>query len=400
MNNKSSRAALVGVMPPDKTGISEFNEYVFSPHASWDTFSDSTAGLQATGKSNFRHYRLSEIYSMTLHHQYSGIAFCLGNSDHNLPTLRCLQSFIGFPGIRTRIFIHIHDPILCNIGWDLLQSSPRFGEILKTQLGEQSAQAICKMSKHDAWKAWAYHEYAFITMICSGIQVSGIVVHSNAAKDIVRRQFELFGSRKCPPIHILDFPVYHDCLSGQYHKASSTKKIYDFGIFGVMDNGGKLSNKALSLAEKLFQSGFITNGIVAGYNANEYRKHNPNYPWDRISVVDNPTNDELIYLMSATRFAFHFRASNTGESSAVVPMLISANCIPVVSAIGSFCEYPPIVIKIENDYIEEQGFDKLVSIFSKIDKYVEDFILFREAFCDERNNSKQFAERLLALLTK
>jgi len=321
------KIAIVTPLPPEKTGIADFSEIVYGETEKFDLFT-----WEPSPQRSIRH-----IWGDTIAKRYSSIIFVLGNSDHIIPCARLLRAFKGFPAIHTKICLQIHDPVLTN-----LSSKAQLGGA-EEMLDFYSKQIATKPRLGCIYDAYEDHKITGLSYLIEGIRIDSIIVHSKASEEITRSELRRF-STQMPRIKVLFHPIFDSP-----RRALGQQRGFDVGIFGVMDNDGKMSGLALDAIEKAHSLGIINTCVCAGFNASEYFNLNPNKLRYYIHVIDNPSREELLNIMASTSIALQPRRMNTGESSGVIPMLFSQHCIPIVSDTGAFKEYPDmLIIKISN----------------------------------------------------
>jgi len=337
------RIGVVSIVPPSASGIARFSEIIYSGDEKFKIFSDSN--------SLFNNY--SEIWRDLIDFKLSSLLFVLGNSDHCIPTARLLRQFAGFPAVRAKISIQIHDPVLTNIAFKILNSGEnQFFKYYNLRIDPPGVSCI-----YDAYES---RGITGLSSLLDGIKIENCIVHSNAAHNILVNELSAFSASMPKNIMILPHPVFDTC---QYLLRS--ERIYDIGIFGMMDNGNKLSNIALNIIDRAYSQGAIKTCVCAGYNVLQYFNCNPDLKKEYIQIVDNPSDCQMSFLMSQTIMGLQLRRQNTGESSGVIPMLISQGCTPIVSNIGAFSEYPADVAKhVDNSDITEQSLAAIRQILS------------------------------------
>jgi hypothetical protein len=330
------RVAVITPLPPESTGVAEFSGRVYRHAPDIDIFWRPSGGA----------LDIATFYARAANSKYDAVVFTLANSNHNYPTIDLLSGMRGFPGVRTKVIFHIHDPVLTNVarhkyaGRDesllayYAERTPRFGQHVS-----------------DIYSAFEKYGYSGLSALVEGLNVSSIIVHSDAAREICRRDLAICG-QKTPELIKLFHPCFHPlvCLSRE-------ERIYDVGIFGVADDGNKMTNRAVKVLVEAHRRGMIHRAVMCGYNARTYALERGFDRLPFLDLVEHPTHEVMFNLMQQTRVAIQPRSINTGESSGVIPMLISAGVQAIVSSVGAFAEYPDsLVTRIENDDFENDCF--------------------------------------------
>lgn len=89
--------------------------------------------------------------------------------------------------------------------------------------------------------------------------------------------------------------------------------------------------------------------VIAGYNAGRYASVHGLCGEPGIEVHDNPPMARLTELMRGVDVALQLRMVDTGESSGVVPQLLSLDVPTVVTANGAFADYGEAVRTVARD---------------------------------------------------
>lgn len=346
--------AILTTWPPSQTGIAEFSAKLYKNNiGNFDIFTPETLSTESSNNI----YSLSELWQKALMNKYKGIIFTIGNSHHNVPIVDLLRKFRGFPGVRTKLFIHLHDPVVTNVANIILRKESRDGVHsfylhkierffhLKTETKQTSEPETCIYRLFEQFGATG------LSSILHNIPISAIICHSNSAINLCERDFSI-SQLKQPPYIKLFHPCFeatsnHECIH----------KIYDLGVFGYLDNGGKMTDRVMLIVKKAYEAGLIKKVVFAGFNVHDYFKAIDPKEFLYIDKFNNPSDKQLSSIMSLTKVSLHPRAANTGESSGVIPMLLANNVVPIVSKIGAFSEYPEnVCIKVNNNCFGEMAF--------------------------------------------
>lgn len=328
------KIAVITPLLPESTGIAEFSERLYKGVSWIDLF---------WKKTNYS-YDLKDIFECAVSRRYDAIIFTLGNSNHNFRTVEILQRFKGFPGVKTKLLIHLHDPVLTNVA---RHQCELVGKSFLDSCAKRDGLPHGQPS--DIYQAFERYGYTGLWEIIAGCNISSIITNSKASllltKNDLREKYEAISSK---------LVLFHPCFDKQIQKEFDDRK-YDVGIFGVMDNGGKLSNYAVDVILNLKRNGLINRAVLCGYNAYEYCKETGVNRYDFIDSINHPTHEQMHQIMANTKIAIQPRLLNTGESSGIVPMLITTSTRAIVSNVGAFAEYPEdLVVKIDNvNFVED-----------------------------------------------
>ena len=373
-----NKTLIVTPVLPSTTGIAEFTHKTFEKNAEFVVISPDT-----TQRSFLELFTRADIKE---------VVFSLGNSNHNIGTVNLLKLLRNFPAKVKKIIIHVHDPVVWNLALEMEKlgdSNPfdYYADI--NDLGIESVTGVKGDIPTCQYRAFSEKGCAGWAYLIRDLNVYSFVTHSRAAKDIVQRDIKMAGRS-----NILIEELFHPVFDFEKVETlrSNIQKKFDIGVFGVLDDGGKMTNKAIHCIEDLIRQRKIRNAVFCGYNAKKYAYekkiiNNPHY-----TFVEDVGAEEFVSILSSTKIALQFRSQNTGESSGVVPLLLKYGVIPIVSNLGAFSEYPDdIVFKIDNDNINlavNNALKKIKNIRygvrnKSIDKYIKE------------NNPALFVEKFL-----
>lgn len=367
------KIAVITPLPPEKTGVAEFSKRLYLGEKEFDVF--ATSGNDRIGLEKFFYYATTV--------NYSALIFTLANSDHHLPTIQLLQKFRGFPGVKMKLILHIHDPVLTNLAQKYYCKSNSNFIDWYTNIDNNP------LPPDDIYSAFEEFGYSGLSALINGINIDTIISHSDAAIDIIKKDIKYL-DRKINKY----LKLFHPCFESPNYEIERKRK-YDVGIFGVVDNGGKMTHRSIHAIREAHMAGLITSVVVCGYNAKEYAKTNGLEKYGYMTFIENPTHDEMFAVMKETNIAIQGRLLNTGESSGIIPMLIAAGTKSLVSNVGAFSEYPlELVEKADNNHFELQAVSfiarKIRSELSAVDQ--SHFI--------SQNNKKFFIEKLFEHINK
>lgn len=333
------KIAIISPLPPEKTGVAEYSYLVWKDCPNVDLFwTDSNSS-----------FSIDEIFQKTIAKNYRYIVFTLSNSNHAMPVVRALAKFSGFPGIFTKLALHIHDPVLSNVA-----------EKYWLEKGINYLSKYSNIDKKDIndygnnYEAFLKNKISGLTSLIENHNISKIICHSNAAADICNQDFHGRYHYKGDFL-IQTLPVNQPKQVIPWHL-----RRYDAGIFGILENGNKMSDKVIAMLKKIRDSGIINNIVIAGYNANDYIKSENLNP-EEFSIFSDIGQKTLEDIIANTKFALLPRRINTGETSGLIPIILASGAHPIVSNIGSFSELPDILAsKFDNDVYFDKSKDFIV----------------------------------------
>jgi glycosyltransferase involved in cell wall biosynthesis len=330
--------ATISAMPPAKTGIAYFtrnvaqslacNVDIFTAHRFLPDYlaeHDRPGGIRCFAADALPAFRERQSWRAEI--------FVLGNSSHNQFVLQALR----MPPTNAPRFVHLHDPCL----FKLLENA-------ELQAGRRPIAALLRHYPEliDERTARKLRSSRFISCnpaqlvsrgiyglrpLLNGISLDGVIVHSQAAADIVGRELPWL-----PPssIHTLFHPVFPAAQAPPERPPSH----FRIGSFGIQDfaKGSDLLVAAFRRLRARFPTASL---LLAGYGASLFANGTGLHEREGFEIVDSPSDSELQRLMASCSLAVQLRRLNTGESSGVVPQLIALGTPVVVSDIGSFREF-------------------------------------------------------------
>jgi glycosyltransferase involved in cell wall biosynthesis len=316
------RLAVVSVLPPTESGVARFTLETFRRAGfAVDIFSafDTPADfLNLFSNEKLRPLSIWHVQTLPFaHHKlgYHAVLVVLANSPHNLPIARALHEVV--PMLEIPIFIQVHDPRLQDLAKGLygLAFEPKFSRTYEQNAPDK--QSAC------------------IKMLIDTLNVKGIVVHSDAAREIIVCDI----GEKPPPIHKLFHPVFP---AGTHTQASKERRV-TLGTFGV-PGSAKCTIETLEAFRLIRNNHPTARLIMAGYEADQFVRRHPDILPDSLEVHSSPSDATLERLMSEVDVAVQLRSGNNGESSGVIPQLLSLGKPVIVSPVGAFNEYHDAVI--------------------------------------------------------
>ena len=332
---------VVTTSPNCSTGIAYFSHTLFSDDSIYEiAYTESKDYTDVLSDAKTLVGRLFE---------FDIVLVVLGNSIHNLFPMLFLQMLKKFKGSKVKVFLEIHDPVLNDIvnESENIVANNNFSphEIYYENLSkEPSKYKEIYENKNELWRLFVDHGIMGSRYLAENFPIHGFIFHSEYALNSYHSKLK---SNNITIPWLVS--LFHPCFDN-YANTKDESKIFDAGIFGVMDNGGKMTNVSMEVIHNLRSSLPNSKFILAGYNAEEWVESNrSDFDFSRVSVVNNPSRDELFELMAKTKVALQPRAQSSGESSGIIPMLISAGTYSLVSKVGAFTEYnTPCVIPLEN----------------------------------------------------
>ncbi len=334
------RIAVVSVLPPLKTGVANYSLRifqaspvpvdVFAPFDRAGPYLAATRQLPAAGGpvSIFALEALTE--ALTMRH-YTAVVWVLGNSDHHLPVIRLMREMRHLPPLAPNL-VQLHDPWLFNL-------ARVYAEDVDSDLVSLLQAAVPSGLAGADWTAVAVgdissllaHPGLPVRALLADVPLRGVIVHSAAARAMLRND------RLLPDdlaVHDLFLPV----LDGFTEWDAARRPRLRIGSFGVPDPA-KRTDLVVAAFRMLRQEHPDATLVLAGYHAAAYARAFGLAEEPGLEIHDNPGTERYRQLMASVDVAIQLRLRNMGESSGVIPQLLSHDTPTIVSAIGSFTEY-------------------------------------------------------------
>jgi glycosyltransferase involved in cell wall biosynthesis len=223
-----------------------------------------------------------------------------------------------------------------------------------------------------------------------------VIVHSDLAKQMIK------GMNSKLPIKRIFFPTNdiisecHDFKQECRKKLNIPMDCQVFASFGFATPAKLIENVIKALAkykEKHSNFTYFIVGEIIGINIDDLLKH---YELKSNVVVTGYTSleDFKIY-MGVCDIAFNLRYPTCGETSSSLHKLLGMGKPVIVTAIGSFSEYPDnVVIKVSHDENEIEGIYKvlcgLMANKDLYDEYSRNALQYASDFCNLEKNALNY----------
>jgi hypothetical protein len=383
LNGPYGRVALVSAMPPSQTGISFFSSRfalenagdvdVFSEYDSISDYDDQR-GLAAS----IRIFPASLLNLVQQRAKYHSIIFSFGNSHHNLFVVKRLLKFASSE-CSARVSVEIHDPFCTNIAWLALSESGIFESSCQRAYGLRVKGADLGSSS-----SWISRKICGVKAILVNSRFDEIIVHSARARDMI---LDDFGSGDIPKIKVGFHPVFRPHIAINDLPRLERPVVASFGVPGR----GKYTEETIKAFARLKKRGLVGSAVICGYHAfEEVSKVVGNVP-EELTVISDPSDAELYGIMAQTDVAVQLRKRDLGESSGVVPQLLSLGKTVICNPVGAFAEYGESVRYASGPVSVASVYDSIFEALNSLDEN-------RAAMSDyvERHRSEEFLRLILS----
>ncbi len=334
------RIAVVSVLPPMQTGIAEYSLQTFEaspvPVDVFTPFPDAGAYMAAVHRlprpgGPLAIHALETLSFALATRRYEAVIWALGNSAHHLPVLRLLRETRHLDPLAPH-WVQLHDPALFHLT-----------RLYADQIGVDPATllrpaAVTAMPQAD-WPAVTRSDIRTIVghiglparALFADLPLHGVILHSRAALDLLLPDWpELDRLQK----RLLYLPVI-DHFTPRIAPPGGGLRIGSFGY----PSPYKGTDIILAAFRQLRRRRPEARLVLAGYNAARFSLDEGLGAEPGLEVYDNPPMKTLAELMDGVDVAVQLRTHNGGESSGIVPQLLSRDVPTLTSAIGAFREY-------------------------------------------------------------
>jgi hypothetical protein len=371
--------AVFGVLPPEKTGIANYNAKTFGLNEEFHVFSffnnhsdiEIAKGIVGNEyKDNF--FSLDHYSTACSIFSYRKKIFVLGNSYHNVPYFDAAIKEQD----KENSFLYLHEININNLLY-LYMGLPLYRKLLSAAYPEYSDKFSQKddMSFDNIKEIVRFGIRALILL--TGI--SNILVNNENAERL------LFGDIKGSilehtlSIRRLFFPIYIFYQEENFEQILMDDDIIKIGFFGICDDTYKSTNiivNAVVLLNKKY--GIKSQVILAGYNSEQYVHDNVPNKHKKYLLGFSELSDKHFYsVMNQIDIAVQLRNYPHGESSATINELLSLNKKVITSA----------------EFLDST-LEKYCHI---VPKFISEEYLAKELFMiiNEKNNTKNNIDTLL-----
>lgn len=352
-----ARIALVSVLPPMQTGIADYSLRTFEaspvPVDVFAPFPDAGSYLAAVHRlpqpdGPLTIHALETLSYALATRRYDAVIWVLGNSGHHLPVLRLLREMRHLDPMETH-WVQLHDPVLFNLV-----------RLYADQLGTDPATllrpaAVAAMPKAD-WRAVARANMGSIVdhmglparALFADLPLRGVILHSRAALELLVPDWPELARMEQ---RLLYLPVTERFMPRGAPPGGGLR----IGTFGY-PAPSKGTDKVLAAFRQLRRQRPDARLVLAGYHVARYAQEEGLGDEPGLELHDNPPMTMLAKLMDGVDLAIQMRTHNSGESSGIVPQLLSRDVPTIVTAIGAFAEYGEAVRGMPADAgVEELG---------------------------------------------
>lgn len=320
----NNKIAIFGVLPPETTGIANYNNKLFANCKYFDIFTSfssfqnyffANSLKNITEKTNI--FSLKIYNELKLSSRYRKKIFVLGNSNHNLPYLQAAISEAD----KKNSYLYIHESFLLNV---ILAYFDYKFEVMKKWISKCYPEYLSTFGKSKNWGD--IYNYS-LQMRVMGIRIiyeltgiSNYIVNNFVAKKDIENEIHN------PALNVIRFfhPVT-DLRNTLPYDGFKDNGIY-IGTWGY-PNGLKCTDLVIDAINEL-NNKFKLNCklVLAGYHVKEfYEKNLTEFQQRNVICFDSPSDEELFSLMKKAKLSIQLRPKSLGESSGIICQLFGMN---------------------------------------------------------------------------
>jgi len=323
------RLAVVGALPPARTGIAPYTLRHLQDRRWRTTFYEAgsalrpapPAGLLATSQ-----VVPTEVLPVAVERgRHDTVIFVLGNSAHHVDVL---EAMIRSRGGGPRRLAYLHEAAiegLCR-GW----LGPEADRLPASDAGDSPVPWIRKaIAERPAMGSC-------LRFLAERAELDGLLVNSEACRDLIRAALGPLADRWT--IDVAFLPIVCPAATADRPPPAAAGRPLRIGSFGMAGDTKRLD--LFTQAAALLARQRPVELVIAGWEARRYCRRLTIPAEIRREVLDAPDDETLAAAMTSVHVAVQLRWPTFGESSGVVNQLLGFRTPLVVAEVGSFADLP------------------------------------------------------------
>lgn len=324
-SHESDRTAFITCLPPDDTGIATCSLHswlgaqvpvdIFCPVSDLDWFFSLSHRLRGDDGNGPRLFDVGGFLTLDAKCRYKHIVVAVGNSNHHLYIFNLLKKLASV-GPLDRVILYIHDPCMLN----LVERGTTLSELaFRHTLEEIYAKKLSRPSANEYPHDSLVRQGVFGVRYFYSLGIDKFIVNSEAASKIIKSDIGNSRAVVKTIYHPVFLPAQH--LSIPLMNRSGSRIV--IGTFGEPGQA-KRTDDVIAVADLLQRKGHKVKLLIAGFKARRFTERYDNALRNiEHSIFEGPTDFQLIQCMSECDVAIQLRKRNLGESSGIVPQLLS-----------------------------------------------------------------------------
>lgn len=377
------RMAVFGVLPPEETGIADYNAFTFFGQPNVDIFTRERNVAEFYGVAADKiHGNVFPCYAYEkISPFYRTRIFILGNSPHNVPYLQMASA----EKYKSASWLYLHEANLINLLYFYYNENI---EHVKQIIGQYYSEKNVDMSGVEDRKSLISclkkYDVLCVRIVLQLTGITNVIVNNSTCQDKVLVDV---GDMPCR-IYKAFLPVMD--LRGTKRISDWDDSVIRVGTFGLPSNESKQTDIIIKSVELLrTRCGKDIRLILAGHGAADYAARHLDESCDFVDVYDSPDAETLYSMMRSVHACVQLRPHPHGESSGIICQLAGMGKKVITTEGFVEGELASICCFVSSGVTTEELAD---SIFKEVEqKRVEDFSLI------ERLSPRKLVNKLFAL---
>lgn len=389
----NSSIAVFGVLPPEESGIANYNAKtfginerftVFSDFASFKDFVRAEESLSDNYKNNF--FPIEYFYRYN--NKYIKKIFVLGNSNHNIEYLR----YAIKEKDKENSYLYMHEAVNFHlISFYTNNSITKFKEIIINYYPSIYNNINCLTDINKIIETLLKENIYGIKIILLLTNITNIIVNNYKCKELILS--EIKGTEYDNKINIIK--MFHpieklnkENIKKQYNKLPYNIYIGSFGYLSSVKST-EIIIKAINILNKKYNNKIKL--VVSGYNAKNYiNTIKDKTLTENIICFEMENTEDFISLMDYVDMAIQLRNNPLGESSGAIHQLLGLNK-KIISTKGFVSKELSKSVREVKPYISAE------ELALEILDYLEDKTIIDNSELIEKYSFENLANKLLEL---
>lgn len=314
----NTNIAVFGTLPPDQSGIANYNNLLFVNSPKYDVFCFDRQYIayhsSMNGGMNVYPYFLYNEFKTA----YKQKIFVLGNSPHNCPYLEMAIA----ENDKANSWLYLHEARLIDfIFWyfDNRNKSSELGVLLKNCYPEVIPENIpAQILINKLLKHCLKNKIYGLRVIHKLTGISNFIVNNDCARTLVESELQ-----NCNVTIKKAFLPITDLRNTKAYEINGDQSVLYIGSFGLPDDNAKQTRKIIQATIVLNKKyGKTVKLILAGYGVKRYYQSLTSEEKVYVVPFDSPNNEEFYSLMKLVQLGVQLRPNPQGESSGVICQLL------------------------------------------------------------------------------
>ena len=327
----NTNTAVFGVLPPEESGIANFNAKVFGTNQNFDVFSDFKSYKNFITACNYLNndYKYNFIpleyfdKNNNYKNNYNKKIFVLGNSNHNTPYLKYA---IETEEDKENCYLYLYEASQLFLIFGYLNNSIiEFKKIIIKYYPNINKNIKNLNEFHEIVHTLEKNNIYGINIILSLTNIKNIVVNNDLCEKIIIN--EIKNTKHYKNLNIMK--VFHPIEKVDFNNNQillKEKSSFILGSFGMPSDYYKSTDiiiKSINILNDKYNKKIKL--VVSGYGADEYLKSKDKTLLKNIISINLKTNKDFISLMQSIDIAIQLINYQHSESSGVISQLLASN---------------------------------------------------------------------------